>query len=384
MSIPSLHILHTESSCGWGGQEIRILTEAQGLIARGHQVALACPPQSRIHEEAGRYGVPVLDLPIARKNLTGLLAMRRLLQTLQPEVVNTHSSTDSWLVALACIGLKSAPAIVRTRHISSPIPDNFASRWLYARSARHVVTTGEALRCSLMAQFGLDSGQITSIPTGIDTNCFTPGDKGTARKELNLAPAPSYLGIVATLRSWKGHSYLIDAFASLSLPDWRLIIVGDGPQKENLAAQVERLGLWQQVILTGQQRNPERWLQALDIFCLPSYANEGVPQAILQAMLSGLPIVTTPVGAILEAVTHGETALVVPPKDTVALAGALSSLMHDPELRARMGAQSRVKALSRFSLDTMLDNMELVFRNTFDRSVGARVKIGLAGVPKRP
>ena len=148
-----MKILHTEASCGWGGQEIRILEEARGLISRGHEVSIACPAAAHIFAAAPRYGVPATALPVARKNLGGLFALRRHLARVRPDLVNTHSSTDSWLAALACATLRRAPPLVRTRHISAPVPKNAASRWLYGGAVCHVVTTGEALRRELIEDF---------------------------------------------------------------------------------------------------------------------------------------------------------------------------------------------------------------------------------------
>jgi glycosyltransferase involved in cell wall biosynthesis len=147
-----------------------------------------------------------------------------------------------------------------------------------------------------------------------------------------------------------------------------LLIVGEGPMREPIAAKIAELGLADRVRLVGQQDRPEDWLRALDIFCLPSYANEGVPQAILQAMLTALPIVTTPVGAILEAVGDGETALVVPPRDAPALAAAVRRLIAEPQLGAALGLAAREKALGRFSRAAMLDRMETVFATALGRS----------------
>jgi glycosyltransferase involved in cell wall biosynthesis len=357
-----MNIVHTEASCGWGGQEIRILEESRGLIVRGHAVWVLCPAESRIYEEGPKRGVPTIALPIGRKNLKGLFALRRWLKQNPVDVINTHSSTDSWLAALACQTFKNAPPIVRTRHISSPIPNNWASRWLYTRAVRHVVTTGEALRQQVIEQTGADPARVTSIPTGIDPERFYPGDKREARLKLGLDPDTNYIGIVATLRSWKGHLYLLDAFAALKAPDVQLLIVGSGPMRENIEARAATLGIEKRIRLVGQQNRPEDWLRALDLFCLPSYANEGVPQAILQAMLCALPIVTTPVGSILEAVSDGETALVVPPKDATALAAAISRLLDDPALAAHLGDHARRVASADFSKDTMLDRMETLFR----------------------
>jgi len=361
ISQKKLKIVHTEASCGWGGQEIRILEEARGLISRGHEVSILCAPTARILEEAPRFGVPITALPIGRKRLPGLFALRRWLTQHRPNVVNTHSSTDSWLTGLACATLANPPAIVRTRHISAPIAVNAGSRWLYGRSAQHVVTTGEALRRTLINELGLSPDRATSVPTGIDTVRFSPGDKSEVRKTLGLDPDCHYLGIVATLRSWKGHSYLLEAFAKLNVPGWKLLIIGEGPQSENIQTKIAALKLQDSVLLVGQKTNPETWMRALDIFCLPSYANEGVPQSIMQAMLTGLPIVTTPVGAILEAVENQQTALVVAPRDADALADAIGLLIADPTLAAKLGQQARLQAESRFSLQGMLLRMEQIF-----------------------
>jgi glycosyltransferase involved in cell wall biosynthesis len=356
-----MRIVHTEASCGWGGQEIRILEEARGLIARGHEVSVLCAPQARILEEAPRFGVPISALPIGRKRLSGLLALRRWLLANRPDVVNTHSSTDSWLTGLACATLARPPAVVRTRHISAPIAINAAAKWLYGRSARHVVTTGESLRQTLIRDLGLLPERVTSVPTGIDPVRFAPGDKTAVRQALNLDANRHYLGIVATLRSWKGHLYLLEAFAKLDLPDWTLLIVGEGPMLENIKIKIAELGLDQRVILAGQQSDPEVWLRALDIFCLPSYANEGVPQSVMQAMLTGLPIVTTPVGAILEVVSDEESALVVEPRNVEALSAAIGRLIGDEALAQRLGETAHEKAKACFSLDRMLDRMEAIF-----------------------
>lgn len=357
----AIKIVHSEASCGWGGQEIRILEEARGLIARGHDIHLICPEEARIYAEAPRFGVPTTALPIGRKRLHGLRAMRRWLVEHRPDVINTHSSTDSWLAGLACQTLAHAPAIVRTRHISAPIAVNASSRWLYGRSAKHVVTTGEALRQTLISELGLRPDNVTSVPTGIDPVRFAPGDKMTARLVLGLDTDRHYLGIVATLRSWKGHSYLLEAFARLNLADWTLLIVGEGPQLESIKLKINELGIGERVQLVGQRTDPEAWMRALDIFCLPSYANEGVPQSIMQAMLIGLPIVTTPVGAILEAVSDGTTALVVEPKSTAALTNALAQLVRNRELAQGLGAAAHERAKAHFTLDRMLDKMESIF-----------------------
>jgi glycosyltransferase involved in cell wall biosynthesis len=357
-----MRIVHTESSLGWGGQEIRILSESQGLIARGHQVRIICPREARIHDEAGRRSVPVTPLPVGRKNAHGVLAMRGWLMANACDVVNTHSSTDSWLVALAAKAVKVPPAIIRTRHISAAVPDNAPTRWLYQRAAKRIVTTGESIRRALIDVNGFAPDSIISIPTGIDGERFRPGDRLAARRALTLPENLVLVGIVATLRSWKGHRYLLEAIADLP-PSIGLAVVGDGPQRAALEKQVETLGLRARVWMPGNRDDVLPWLHALDLFALPSYANEGVPQALVQAMMTGLACVTTNAGSIGELAVHEETALVVPGQEVAPLRDALARLSGDEGLRARLGKAAREACLARYGYESMLDRMETVYRD---------------------
>jgi len=360
-----LSIVHTESSLGWGGQEIRILTEAQGMIRRGHHVKLLCPREAGIHDAAPRYGVPVQALPIGRKNPRGLAAMVGWFRARHPDdrcdVVNTHSSTDSWLAALAMMILGHPCPIVRTRHISARVPQNRVTRWLYGRAASRIVTTGEALRRQLIEDNAIAAERIESVPTGVDTARFVPGDRAAARTLLGLPQDSILIGIVATLRSWKGHRTLVEACAGMGTQTG-LVIVGDGPQRAALESAIAEAGMQDRVWMPGNQNDVVPWLQALDVFALPSYANEGVPQALIQAMLAGLPCVTTSTGSIGELALDGQTALLVPAQDALALRAALERLVRDTGLRSRLGAAARAHCVDGYSLERMLDRMEEVFR----------------------
>jgi glycosyltransferase involved in cell wall biosynthesis len=359
MSASPVRILHTESSLGWGGQEIRILTEARGVSRHGHEVVIAAPPEARIYSEASAYGVAVVGLPIARKSLTGLVSLRRFLASRPFDIVNTHSSTDSWLVAVAG-ALGSAAPIVRTRHISSPVPRNAATRWLYGRASR-IVTTGEKLRLQVIEETGADPARVISIPTGIDLPHFAPGDAQAARAALGLPATAKIVGIVATLRSWKGHRFLLEALARMARHDVLLVVVGDGPVREATERQAAELGIGDRVRFVGNQRDVAPWLHAFDLFCLPSYANEGVPQALAQAMACALPVVTTPVGSIEEIVADGRTGILVPPSDPVALARALGALLDDPARAKSLGAAALEHARARLGEEAMVDAMIEVF-----------------------
>ncbi len=366
--LSTLSILHTESSLGWGGQEIRILTEACGMLDRGHRVTLLTPAEAEIFPAATRLSIPVEAVNISKKRLGPLLALRDWLKRHGKEydIINTHSSTDSWLSAVACATLDAMPALVRTRHVSTPINNHFSTRWLYEKATAHIVTTGEALRQQLHRDNGYALDSMTSVRTGIALDTYRPLDKLAMRAKLGLDNRPT-IGIVATLRDWKGHEDLLDAMVLLRaqfsrFSDWRLVIVGGGPEHERLMQKTAARQLDNVVSLVGNQDNVPEWLSAFDIFTLPSYGNEGVPQGIMQAMACGLPVVCTSVGAISEAVQDGRTGIMVATRNPQSLADALALLMNDETRRAQMGREGYAFACEHFGVDVMLDKMEAVFR----------------------
>jgi glycosyltransferase involved in cell wall biosynthesis len=200
---------------------------------------------------------------------------------------------------------------------------------------------------------------VDSIPTGIDLAHFRPGDRAAARVALGLPDAP-IVGIVATLRSWKGHRYLLQAIATLPRRDVVVVVVGDGPQRAALEAQAAS-ALGARARFAGNQQDVAPRLHAFDVFCLPSYANEGVPQALMQAMACGLPVVSTPVGSIEEIVTDGETGVLVRPEDAAALRQAIEGLLADEPRRGALGARALARARERFGADLMVERMLAVF-----------------------
>lgn len=360
-----LAVLHTEASCGWGGQEIRILTEMEEFRRRGHRVHLLAPARAGIYAAARERGLAVDALPIEFRRVPGFLALRRWLLAHGGDfhVINTHSSADSWLVALVRSVHPGLPPLVRTRHVSTRVNRSRATRWLYQTATAHIVVTGEALKRQLQSVNGFDPQRITSVPTGIDLDRFAPADRDAARAELGIDDRPA-VAIVATLRDWKGHDDLIDAWVArvrARAPGWQVLVVGDGPRRAHLEARVQAARLEGDFRFVGSRDDVPRWLSSADIVTLPSWGEEGVPQSLIQAAACARPVVSTHAGAIAEAVVDGETGLLVAPRDVPALAEALIRLMHDAPLRARFGAAGREHAVRHFAISTMASRMEAVF-----------------------
>ncbi|MFA7666662.1 MAG: glycosyltransferase family 4 protein, partial [Burkholderiaceae bacterium] len=343
--------------------------------SRGHQVSAACPAGSPLAARIAAAGLPVIALPagVAQRRdtltgrLRGLAAVRRALAD-GSDLVASHGPVDSWLVALARLSLmRRPPVFVRTHHPSASVPRGPANRWLYMRAADRVVTGGEAIRLALAREHGFDDRRIVSIPTGIDLGHFRPGDRGAARELLAL-PDDDWpvLGIVASLRRAKGHHLLIDALARLSQPV-RLLVVGDGPQRAALEKQADAVLAPDRIRFVGRQAEVLPWLQALDVFVLPTL-HEGVPQSLSQAMGTGLCCVTTPVGGIPEIATGDDSALFVEPGSVDALHAGLERVLADAPLRERLGRRAREAALERCSIDAMLDRLERLYADLASRT----------------
>jgi glycosyltransferase involved in cell wall biosynthesis len=366
-----VRIAHTESSHGWGGQEIRVLTESQQLIEHGHEVVILADQDSLIAKRAHSYGVPVETLRLKKKRFGEIRAMIQTLNRLQPDVVSTHSSTDHWVVAIARLFTRYKPVIVRTRHVSAPIGRGLGTRWLYRSGCEAIVTTGKSIKTHLTHDDLVSEKKVFSIPTGIDLQVFRPQGKAIARDRIRtntqidlkkLDSSALLFGNIATLRSWKGQHDLIEAFANVAgqLPRAQLLIVGDGPQAESLRRLASQLDVAKQVLFAGHQHDVRDYFDALDIFVFPSYANEGVPQAILQAMAYGLPIITTRAGSIEEAVSGYPLVNIVKERDIAAL--SQSMLLAAQSGYARTNLHQELS--DRISIEGMADQMIAVYERS--------------------
>jgi glycosyltransferase involved in cell wall biosynthesis len=166
------------------------------------------------------------------------------------------------------------------------------------------------------------------------------------------------VGCIARLEHGKGQSALIRAAARV--PGITVVLVGDGDDRTALAAEAERAGVSARVHFTGWVEEPRLLLGSFDVCALPS-RREGFPLAVLEAMMAELPVVATRVGGVPEAVVPGETGMLVPADDEVALADALRALAADADLRARMGRAGRKRAVDHFAAATMTRAYERLY-----------------------
>lgn len=357
-------ILHTEASLGWGGQERRIFAEAQIMRQRGHEVLLAVDPRGELYQRSLAAGLPVHPLPFGgRRNFPAILALRRLLRRRSVAILNTHSSLDSWVGLLAVMGRRSRTKLVRTRHLSTPIQTSWPTRFLY-QSPDAIITTGQAIKNLIIERAKVPADRLYSIPTGVPLDRFYPRPPGGRAGHLPPWPQDTcIIGSVAVLRSWKGHLYVVEALEKVRQAGAKasLVFVGEGPYRVVIEAKVAELNLADYVYFAGYQDNVPDWLSRLDLVVLASYANEGVPQSLLQAMAMARPVVGAACGGIPEIVLPDINGLLVPPKDSQALAEALIRLIRDPAQREKFGLAGLELVRQRYSLEQMAAATEQVY-----------------------
>jgi glycosyltransferase involved in cell wall biosynthesis len=235
-------------------------------------------------------------------------------------------------------------------------------------------------------ELGLPRALVTHLPNGVDLNRFrppTPEQRTAARQMLAITPQEWAVGVVGSLTPVKGHDMLLAAMALArqAAPNIRLFIVGDGPIRAALEAQAEHLALSDCVRFIGQREDVPIVLHALDAYVCPSHS-EGTSNALLEAMASGLPVVSTVVGDHPVIIREGADGLITPPGEAVAMAHALQSWCSSPQLACDMGIKARARA-AQFSFDGTVESYQRYYHDLCPRSfthahLGARSCRGMS------
>jgi glycosyltransferase involved in cell wall biosynthesis len=212
---------------------------------------------------------------------------------------------------------------------------------------------------------GFPRERITVIRNGADLQKFGATSRTVARELLGIASGDFVIGTVGRLVPVKDHVVLLSAIAGVNESGVAasMVIVGDGPLRGDLESRAHALGLERQVLFLGHRPDVDRILPALDVFALTS-VSEGLPNTVLEAMATGLPVISTDVGGVDELVVDGETGLLVPARDAGAFSAAILKLAGDRGLREEMGAKGRKRATAQFGLPTMLAGYARVYKES--------------------
>jgi glycosyltransferase involved in cell wall biosynthesis len=361
-------VLFVSTSTTIGGAEKTLFTLATRLDPKQVQVAgvVSLKAPGQYAQRLAQLGVKTRSFGLvgwpSRRDADQLAA---IIRETRPELVHAIMYQAIQLCrfvkrrAAAPFKLVSSPRVnYRTRSTWTLLVD----RWL--RSADDLlIAESDASREFLTRRLGYPEGKVQTVHNGVELpELPSKAERKRARLHLGLREDETLLLAMGRLEEQKGHSVLVDAVAGLRGPRKpRCAIVGEGPRRDRLRAQLARLGLERLIQLPGERGDVRSWLCASDIFVLPSLW-EGLPNALLEAMAMGLPAVASGVDGVPEAVTDGKAGLLVPPGNVAALSGALAKLIDDPDLRRRFAEAARARAAESFTLPAMLAGYQAAYQ----------------------
>jgi L-malate glycosyltransferase len=324
---------------------------------------LVAHPEGELYRRAleGPDLVPLA--PRSEIDLSTAWKLSRVIRQSTPEVVHAH---DPHAVAMAALALSFGapdprPLMVASRRVDFHLQANSFSRWKY-RQVDVFIAASDAIR-RVLEHDGIPSSRVRVVYDGIDVAKIQRLPAVDIHAEYWLPHGAPVLANVGALVDHKGQKHLIDAMPHVlrEVPDARLIIFGEGELRPQLERQIKDFGLEKHVMLAGFRVDVLQLLKTADLFVMSSIT-EGLGSTVLDAMAMKLAVVGTNTGGIPESVEHGRTGLLVPPGDARALAGAIARLLHDPDLRTRMGEAGLQRVQQYFGVSQLLSGTLAAYR----------------------
>lgn len=351
-----------------GGAEAKTIETVQGLdgyeftVGHGNEYD---PDQVSMLKEHGietqrfrtiRHYNPVTAVP-------AVFAVARYIRRKNFDVVHTHS-TEAGIIGRFAASMAGTPAVIHTVH-GVPFADDrndlleqfvLQCERLAARQTDRLVTNADAIAEDYLNRGIGRPEQYRTVYSGIDIDRFRDAEPAS-----DVTGSGVRILMVGRLADGKGFEDLLAALDRLDEAGVSAYLVGDGPLREDLEAEIERRGLTRSVHMLGYRDDVPEIMAASDVFVLPSY-REGTPRVITEAMASGLPVVATDIAGIPEQVEPGTNGFLIAPGNVDELTSRLAQLISSSDLREEFGERSRERVES-FSIDQMVSDLDAVYRN---------------------
>jgi glycosyltransferase involved in cell wall biosynthesis len=363
-----MRILHISSARTFGGGEKHLVDLCRGLSGRGHEVFVALRPTNKWQEKFD-FLPPENFLHVSIRNSFGIFSAQRIADFAREknvEIIHAHVARDYIPASLASRIAKTSK-LVLTRHVLFSMKPfhKFA-----LKNVSKVIAVSNAARSSLEPIFPKE--KIVVVPNGIGIETWSGANGESLRREFrfehDISPEALLIGTVGELKLLKGQRDFILAakIVAEKFPEAHFVIVGrDNSLNQNFRNELKRLvrvfNLENRFLWLDWVEETARLLHALDVFVSPSHS-ESFGLAVLEAMASGTAIAATETEGAKELLQDGETGLLSPVQEPVALAGAISRLLEDENLRAKLGKQAQAFAGKKFSLERMIEETEKVYK----------------------
>jgi len=368
----------------FGGGERGMLQLAEGLARDGWRVAAAGQPGGPFEAGVRAAGGEFVALDMrSRLPLGAVRTLRAAVGGRRFDLVHSQGARADFAARLALAGV---PGVALVCTVQMPVEGFDVPGWRRAlylaldrASARRVdrfIVVSRALWRTLVEGRRVPASRVRLVHNGVETAALASVDRKRAaaalRRELGLEAGAALVGAAGRLVWQKGFPHLIEAMRQVvaRAPQARLLIAGEGPQRAELESLARAAGLGGRARFLGFRGDVPEFLAALDVLVVPS-VREGFPMITLEAMALGTPIVATAIDGTIEQLRHGVEALLVPPGDPGAIAAAVTRVLHDRALAARLAAAARSRAAAEFDVGRTLDLTRAVYAELLGAARGA-------------
>jgi glycosyltransferase involved in cell wall biosynthesis len=374
-----IRLLNVVATLMCGGTENQFMSLGRSLDPRRFDLEFACLRRRGgfVHELAERR-IPLLEYNVATFRSVKALALQarlaRHIAERRIDIVHAYSFYGN-VFAIPPARMAGAPVVIASIRDLAPYltPAQKRVQRLVCRLAGCILVNAEAVRNWLISE-RYDPSKIVVIRNGVD---LSPCSRATTSErllgELGLFQAWPLVGVVSRLSRLKGLEPFLEAAAIVAtrFPAARFLIVGDTSPDDRayrteLTGLARKLGVIDRVVFTGLRTDARELLAGVTVSVMPSL-NEGLSNVLLESMAAGVPVVATRVGGTPEAIEDGVNGLLVPPADSNALANAISQVLADPLLAARLGHAARQTATARFSTEQMVRATEQLYESLLEQ-----------------
>lgn len=362
--VAGVRVMHVIHHLQPGGMEYGLIKMVNGL-AGGPVESIICSTTTASPAMKALLAPEVRVVELTRRAGNDPTLVWQLFQTFRrerPDVVHTHA-WGTLVEGYVAARLARVPLLVHGEHGTLQLSPTQVrvQRWVWRRTDR-LLSVSSRLAERMASTVGVPLDRITVVRNGVDLARFGNTARADARRELGVGDDVVLVGHAGRLVEVKDQASLVQAASILAAQGrrFRIVIAGEGPLRSALEAQIARQGSGDVVQLLGHRGAVERLFAALDVYVLCS-RSEGMPNTVLEAMASGVPVVSTQVGGADELVLDGHSGLLVPAARPDLLAEAIAKLIDDPALRRLMGEAGRRRATEAFSLAAMVGGYQSVY-----------------------
>jgi glycosyltransferase involved in cell wall biosynthesis len=381
-----IKVLRVIARLNVGGPALHVAYLTAGLSDRGYDTTLVAgtvgPGEESMAFVADAKGVRVEVIDELHRNISpfrdarAILRLAQLIRRERPTILHTHTAKAGAVGRLAALlaGTARPPIVVHTfhGHVLRGYFNPVAARGfrvlerLLARTTTTLVAVSPEVQDDLVRLHVAPASKFAVVRLGIELEQRVGNDeaaRATTRRLLGVGDDPFVVGWVGRMTAVKRTDVVVRVLRMLvdRGVDARLLLVGDGPDRDDLERYAHELGVIKRCLFLGYQEDVGRWYDAIDALLLPS-VNEGTPVSVIESLAARRPAVATRVGGTPDVIRDGVDGFLVDPADGEALAERLAELAQDPQLRAQMGAAGRGRVLERYAVDRLVDDIDRLYR----------------------